>query len=78
MYNINNNNNIFKLETPGNFNIKEIENTTESDNNDYKRSQAIILPPTGAKDVIIYILIGLGCLIILSGGIILIKKKVLD
>lgn len=72
------NNNIFKLETPGNFNIKKIENTTESDNNDYKRSQAIILPPTGAKDVIIYILIGLGCLIILSGGIILIKKKVLD
>ena len=78
--------NIFKLETPGNFNIKKISYTDESDNSNYSRwnvwkknnAKVIIVPPTGAKDIIIYVLIGLGCLIILSGGIILIKKKVLD
>lgn len=77
---------VFKLETPGNFNIEDITNTDESDNSNYRRwnvwkknnAQVVIVPPTGAQNIIIYVLIGLGCLIILSGGIILIKKKVLD
>lgn len=80
-------NNEWKLRTPGNFNIKDsstISSTDESDNSNYNRGNNIrnakltIVPPTGAGTIIAYCVIGLVCLVILSGGIILIKKKVLD
>ena len=41
-------------------------------------AKLVIVPPTGAENIIIYVLVGLGSLVILSGGIILIKKKLLD
>ena len=41
-------------------------------------AKLVIIPPTGAGTIIAYCVIGVICLIILSGGIILIKKKVLD
>ena len=66
---------------PTNFNIYNPTENDECDNNSYtrgsRRAQATIVPPTGSENIIIYILIGIGCLVILSGGIILIKKKVL-
>lgn len=68
----------WQLATPGNFNVYNPTEHNECDNNSYnRRAQATIVPPTGAKTIIIYSIIGVICLVILSGGIILIKKKVL-
>lgn len=71
------------LRTPGNFNITDEDTrkiTNESDNSNYNRkvrnAKLIIIPPTGESRI--YYVIGISCLIILLGGIILIKKKVLD
>lgn len=47
-------------------------------NTEGRLAKLVIVPPTGIEDIITYVLVGVGCLIILSGGIILIKKKVLD
>lgn len=68
--------------TPGNFNVTT-KIKDESDNSNYNRqvkrnAQVIIIPPTGVKEKIQYVSIGVGCLILLAGGIWLIKKKVLD
>ncbi len=41
-------------------------------------AKLVIIPPTGGKTILVYGLIGLGCLIVLSGGIVLIKKFVLN
>ena len=41
-------------------------------------AQLVIIPPTGANNIAFYCIIGLGCLVVLSGGIILIKKIILD
>lgn len=71
--------NKWKVITPGNFNPKDPETTSEEDNNTNNRSKLSIIPPTGSnKDVVIYGVIGTTCLLILFGGIVLIKKKVLD
>ena len=60
--------------TPGNYDLE----TEECDNNkDKNRAILTIVPPTGAENIVIYILIGIGCLALLSGGIIFIKKKIL-
>lgn len=62
--------------TPGNFNIKDITNTNEADNSN--KAQLTIIPPTGEENIVIYSVIGIACLVMLIGGIILIKKFVLD
>ncbi len=60
--------------TPGNFDFENFE----CDNNKYpNRAKITIVPPTGAKNMVIYVLIGIGCLVILAGGVIFIKKKIL-
>lgn len=73
--------NKWKTEDPGNYDptIDTSEDKRgEDDNNDYIRAQTVIVPPTGdARNIAIYITIGLGTLLILAGGIILIKKVVL-
>lgn len=73
--------NVWKTENPGNYDptIDTSEDKRgENDNNDYIRAQTVIVPPTGdARNIAIYITIGLGTLLILAGGIILIKKLVL-
>ena len=71
-------NGIWKVDTPGNFNPQDIENTTEGDNNDYIRAQVTVVPATGVETIIMYSALGVICLTILAGGIIFIKKKVLD
>ena len=61
----------WKLITPGNLNIaigpQEIDEAI---------ARVAIVPPTGQTRI--YYVIGISCLVILLGGIILIKKKVLD
>ena len=68
----------WELGTPGNFNVNKTSDTDEADNNKYIRSQLTIVPPTGMNTKITYISIGIICLVILSTGIIFIKKKILD
>lgn len=76
-------NGIWYLRTPGNFDVNNVD-VSECDNNNYNRNyrkaQLTIVPPTGgtAGTVMIYTIIGVACLVILSGGIILIKKKILN
>ena len=71
--------NKWKVITPGNFDPKDPEKTSEEDNNTDNRSKLSIIPPTGSnKDVMIYGVVGTTCLLILFGGIVLIKKKVLE
>ena len=65
----------WELGTPGNFNVNKTSDTDEADNNKYIRSQLTIVPPTGMNTKITYISIGIICLVILSTGIIFIKKK---
>lgn len=60
--------------TPGNFDITKPTETHESDDDSVRIT---IVPPTGVEKVVIYSAIGVSCLIILAGGIILIKKIVL-
>lgn len=70
-------NNIWKYETPGNFDVTNKENLTESDTNfETDPSKVTIMPPTGDNKIYYYI-IGISSLVILVGGIIIIKKKVL-
>lgn len=78
--------NEWQLKTPGNFNIKDkltIASTNECDNSNYNRgnnihnAQLIIIPPTGVRTIMVYCIIGVVCLVLLAGGIILIKKNVL-
>lgn len=72
----------WKYETPGNFDLTQEEegkklNINESDtNSDINPSKVTIMPPTGDNKIYYYI-IGISCLVILVGGIIIIKKKVL-
>lgn len=64
--------------------MRTIAATNEYDNSNYNRgnnirnAQLTIIPPTGGGTIIAYCIIGVVCLVILTGGIILIKKKVLD
>lgn len=67
----------WKSNTPGNYNMNNVSNTNELDNNRYVRSRIIILEPTGIQKIVIYSVIGVICLTILAGGILLIKKKVI-
>ncbi|MCI8641338.1 MAG: hypothetical protein HFJ59_05675 [Clostridia bacterium] len=70
----------WKVETPGNYDLTKIGEDSwkdEGDNNYYIRAQSTIVPPLGEKNIAIYIAIGIGSLLILLGGVILIKKKVL-
>lgn len=70
-------NNIWKYETPGNFDVTNKDNLTESDTNfETDPSKVTIMPPTGDNKIYYYI-IGISSLVILVGGIIIIKKKVL-
>ena len=70
-------NNIWKYETPGNFDVTNKDNLTESDtNSEINPSKVTIMPPTGDNKIYYYI-IGISSLVILVGGIIIIKKKVL-
>ena len=67
----------WKSTIPGNYNIDN-KDTSESDNNDYgrnRKAQLIIIPSTGQKRI--YYALGIGCLLILVGGIVIIKKKLL-
>lgn len=64
--------------TPGNFNINQREQSEIDDNGlDYRRSEITIVPPTGKQAYTIITIIGLASLIIIAGGIIIIKKKIL-
>lgn len=70
----------WEFHTPGNFNISKVKENNESDNSDYingYQAKAIIIPPTGGIAIIIYCSIGISCLVLLAGGIVLIKKKVI-
>lgn len=72
----------WKIDTPGNFNLFDESSSTENDNNQDSRgrkAELIIIPPTGTnKETIITIgVLGIVSLVILAGGIIIIKKKVL-
>ena len=70
-------NNTWGLKTPGNFDVTTLANIQEYDTNtNSNNAKVTILPPTGDKTVYYYI-VGLGCLIVLLGGIVIIKKKVL-
>ncbi len=71
--------------TPGNFNITNYDavyDTSESDNNDYInrgfQAQASIIPPTGVNKTVIYCSVGFVTLVLIAGGVIFIKKKVID
>lgn len=70
--------NKWKNTTPGNFNPSE-PSDSEEDNNRGNRSKLNIIPPTGDNmdKYVVYGITGISCLIVLAGGIILIKKKVL-
>ena len=69
--------------TPGNFNPKNPTETSETDDNqghNPRRAEIVIIPPTGENknEIVIYIITGIGCLMILAAGVVLIKKKVLN
>ena len=69
--------------TPGNFNPKNPEGTTETDDNqghNPRRAEVVLTPPTGENknEIVVYIITGIGCLVVLAAGVFLIKKKVLD
>ena len=69
--------------TPGNFNPKNPEGTTETDDNqghNHRRAEVVLTPPTGENknEIVVYIITGIGCLVVLAAGVFLIKKKVLD
>ena len=67
----------WKYETPGNFDGTSRANLEESDTNSKTNpSKVTIMPPTGDNKIYYYI-IGISSLVILVGGIIIIKKKVL-
>ena len=67
----------WKYETPGNFDVTSRANLEESDTNSKTNpSKVTIMPPTGDNKIYYYI-IGISSLVILVGGIIIIKKKVL-
>ena len=69
--------NLLANETPGNFDITSLVNLEESDTNSKTNpSKVTIMPPTGDNKIYYYI-IGISSLVILVGGIIIIKKKVL-
>ena len=74
-YNVQNNVGRFYDGTPGNNGDPNAE--TEPDHNrETFRAEILIIPPTGQARI--YYAIGISCLVLLVGGIILIKKKVLD
>ena len=63
--------------TPGNFNLEKVSDTHESDDNTKNsRAELTVIPPTGDNNVVYYV-IGLSCLIIITAGIVIIKKRVL-
>lgn len=65
-------NNRFDTDDPGSEDKKDPDNNNEEP----RRAEIIVIPPTG--QVRIYYAIGISCLVLLVGGIVLIKKKVLD
>ena len=63
--------------TPGNFDLTD--DTHESDDNGYDHSQRAkltVVPSTGDNHIIYYI-IGISCLVVIAGGVVIIKKFVL-
>ena len=72
-----NRNGIWGKVTPGNFNLEKVSDTHESDDNTKNsRAELTVIPPTGDNNVVYYV-IGLSCLIIITAGIVIIKKRVL-
>ena len=51
---------------------------TPAEVDSFKAEQVRILPPFGIGNTVVYIVIAVTVLVILAGGIVLIKKKVLD
>lgn len=68
--------NKWKLTIPGNFNPNNPKNSPEDDTD---KVIITIIPPTGQdmNQYVVLSVIGIGCLSLLVGGIVLIKKKVL-
>ena len=69
----------WKHMTPGNYIYGAVSSTHEGDDNAYdnaNRAKISIVPSTGNNDIIYYV-IGISCLIVVVGGIVLIKKFVL-
>lgn len=68
----------WKNYTPGNYDLTN--DTHESDDNGYdhiSRATLTIVPPTGSDNHVIYYIIGISCLIVIAGGVVIIKKFVL-
>lgn len=68
----------WKNYTPGNYDLTN--DTHESDDNGYdhiSRATLTIVPPTGSENHVIYYIIGISCLIVIAGGVVIIKKFVL-
>ena len=68
----------WKNYTPGNYDLTN--DTHESDDNGYdhiSRATFTIVPPTGSDNHVIYYIIGISCLIVIAGGVVIIKKFVL-
>ena len=68
----------WKNYTPGNYDLTN--DTHESDDNGYdhiSRAKFTIVPPTGSDNHVIYYIIGISCLIVIAGGVVIIKKFVL-
>lgn len=74
----NNKEGIIRYGVPGNntFNITTDINDPDNNSREPLRAEIDIVPPTGQTRI--YYAIGISCLVLLVGGIILIKKKVLD
>lgn len=76
-YNVENPVGRFYYDTPGNYGDDgRIEDPEMDENREQRRAILIIVPPTGQTRI--YYAIGISCLVLLVGGIVLIKKKVLD
>ena len=68
----------WKNYTPGNYDLTN--DTHESDDNGYdhiSRAKFTIVPPTGSDNHVIYYIIGISCLIVIAGGVVIIKKFIL-
>ena len=66
--------------TPGNFNPKNPTETSETDDNqghNPRRAEVVIVPPTGENKNTVYIITGIGCMVVLAAGVVFIKNKVL-
>ena len=61
--------------THGNFDLTDKTHESDDNGNSYK-AKFTIVPPTGDKSIIYYI-IGVSCLVVIAGGVVIIKKFVL-